>query len=112
MVDDVGFNLVRPQPACEPEAVTSRLVCDDDALDYAAVRHSLIAPAMQQPQEPCRIRVKLLQRLTRDTWNDAGDQPTRQAQLDDGDQGGPLNKGREGSAQIIQLWHRALLLSG
>jgi hypothetical protein len=35
-MDDVGLNVVSPQPAREPEAITSRLIGDDDALDLAS----------------------------------------------------------------------------
>jgi hypothetical protein len=43
--------------------------------------------------------------LAVDAWNDTGDQPTRLAHLDHGDQCCILFKSYEGSAQIVQLSH-------
>jgi hypothetical protein len=46
----------------------------------------LVPPALQQPQQCCRVGLKLLQWMARDAGDDAGDEPRRSAQLDDGDE--------------------------
>jgi len=101
-MDDMSLDPVRPQPARQPEAVASSVVGDNDALDRASAPHRLVPPALQQPQELRFVRIELLERLARDAWNQSGDQPARQAQLDHSNQGAALNKGSERPAQIIR----------
>jgi len=46
-VDHIGFDGVRPQPACQPEAVAPRLEGDCDPVDIAPDLLRFAAPAMQ-----------------------------------------------------------------
>jgi hypothetical protein len=48
-MNDMDFNLVRPQPTCEPEAVASGFIRDDNALDAASAFHRLVPPALKEP---------------------------------------------------------------
>jgi hypothetical protein len=43
---DVSFDIPRPQPARQPEAVASGLISDDDALDLAPALAGFVAPTM------------------------------------------------------------------
>lgn len=63
---------------------------------------------MQQLQQCALVDPELLQWLALDTRHDAGDEPAREAQLDDADQRAVRFEGREGSAQIVQFLHGAL----
>src|SRR6266550_5676635 len=67
-----------------------------------------LAPSMQQLQQCALVDRELLQRLALDARHDAGDEPTRQAQFDNGDQRAVRIEGARGSAQIVQLLHGAL----
>ena len=107
-MDDIGFDLMRPQPARQPEAVAPRLIGDGDAFDGAPSSHRLLPPAMQELQEPLLVDCELLQRLAFDSRHDAGNEPAGLAHLDHRDHGRILPKGDEGSAQVIWLSHRAL----
>jgi hypothetical protein len=35
-MDDIGLDIVRPQPARKPKAIAAGLVGDNNALDYAS----------------------------------------------------------------------------
>src|ERR1700726_5166992 len=63
---------------------------------------------MQQHQQCALVYRDLLQWLALDPRHDAGDEPARQAQFDNGDQRTVRVEGARGSAQIIQLLHGAL----
>ena len=105
----MDFNSMRQKPARQPAAIAPGLIRNDDALDRRPASHSLVTPTVQKPQQLEFIRLirfELLQRLACDARNDAADQPARQAQLDDGNQGAALNKGRDGPAQVVKLWHQ------
>ena len=84
-VDDVGFGTMRTQPAGQPEPVATGLEGDCDARHRAASRGRLVPPTMQQPEQRRFVRLELLQRVSLDPRNDAGDEPARLAHLDDGD---------------------------
>src|SRR4051812_41132111 len=79
------FRAARPQPAGQPEPVASRLERDDDTRDLAPGLGRLAPPALKQAQQRRCISRKLLQRVARDPGDDAGDEPTRSAHLDDRD---------------------------
>ena len=49
-MNDVRFNIVRPKPAGQPEAITAGLECDGNAFDFAAKSDYLISPALQEAQ--------------------------------------------------------------
>src|SRR4029077_18074881 len=66
----------------------------------------LIAPAMQQAKQPFGIRLQLLARLTLNAGKHTGDQPTRLAHLDHGNDRAILVQGNEGPAQVVRLGHQ------
>src|SRR3954467_5319667 len=82
-MDDVGFDIAGPEPARQPEPVAARLEGDRDAGDRAAFLGGLGTPAHQQPEQVHLAWFELLQRMALDPWNNAGDEPTRLAHLDD-----------------------------
>jgi len=104
-VDDVDLNATGLQPPRQPEPVTSRLIGEGHPSDRPARLHRLCLPALQQPQQRTRIRLKLLQRLAANAGNQSGNQPARLAHLDHHDQTGDLVKGGERTAQVINLGH-------
>src|SRR6478752_2519991 len=61
---------------------------------------------MQQAKKPFRTRFQLLLRLTLNAGKHPGNQPTRLAQLDDGNDCAILVQGDEGPAQVVQLGHK------
>ena len=65
----------------------------------------LIPPVMQQGKQPFWARFQLLARLTLNAGNHPADQPTRLAQLDDGNDRAIVVQGDEGPAQVIRLGH-------
>jgi hypothetical protein len=64
-----------------------------------------VTPAMQQPEHGLRVGHELLQRIALDPRNDPADQPTRQAEFNNGNQRSMLIQGDEGSSEVI-LWLR------
>jgi hypothetical protein len=59
---------------------------------------------MQQPQQWFDLGRQLLQRMTLDPGDDAGDEPTRLAHLDHRDQRAILIESGERAAQVIGIW--------
>src|SRR3954453_22565982 len=106
-VDDVGLDLARPQPARQPEAVPAGLEGDREAGGGASRLGRLVPPAMQEAEQGVLVRLELLQRVAIEARHDAGDEPARAAQLDDGDQRAVLLEGDEGPAQVVALRHGA-----
>ena len=47
-MNDVSLNTACPQPTRQPEAITSGLISDNDALDLAPGLTGFIAPTMQE----------------------------------------------------------------
>src|SRR5260221_14643496 len=107
-VNDVGLNVACTEPARQPEAVTAGLESDSDAFDPMPCLRRFLSPSMQQLQQCALVDRELLQRLALDARHDAGDEPARQAQFDNGYQRAVRIEGARGSAQIIQLLHGAL----
>jgi hypothetical protein len=105
-MDHVSLYSTRREPARQPKAVAAGFEGNRNPRDRAASPDRLILPAMQQGQQPFWVRLKLLARLTFNTWNDAANKPTRLAQFDDGNDRAILVQGDEGSAQVIRLGHR------
>src|SRR6516164_7638315 len=106
-VDHIGFDGVRPQPAGQPEAVAPRLERDRYPLDIAPGLLRFPAPAMQQLEQSCFVRVQLLCWMSLDSRNNAGDEPARLAHLDYCNQRAILVESGERPAQVIRLWHGA-----
>src|SRR6202795_239570 len=107
-VNDVGLNVACTEPARQPEAVTAGLESDSDAFDPMPCLRRFLSPSMQQHQQCALVYRELLQWLALDARHDAGDEPARQAQFDNGDQRAVRIERARGSAQIIQLLHGAL----
>jgi hypothetical protein len=74
-VNDVGFDAVPLEPACQPEAVTAGLEGDCNTFDTAACFLRFLPPPIQQLQQCAFVHRKLLQRLTLNTRHDAGNEP-------------------------------------
>src|SRR5258706_10310920 len=72
------------QPARQPEAVTAGLESDSDAFDPMPCLRRFLSPSMQQLQQCALVDRELLQRLALDARHNAGDEPARQAQFDNG----------------------------
>src|SRR3954462_6384685 len=102
-VDDVGFDAAGPEPARQPEPVAACLEGDGDARDRAAFLGGLRTPAHQQTEQFHFAWFELLQRMALDTWNNASDEPTRLAHLDDRNDRAVLLQGSEGPTQIVEL---------
>src|SRR5215203_2007165 len=49
-MNDMDLDLVRTQPACQPEAIATGLKCNGDALDGASSLGCFLPPAMQELQ--------------------------------------------------------------
>src|SRR5712691_2546537 len=81
---------------------------DCNALDPASCFLRFLSPSMQQLQQCALVDSELFQRLALDARHDTGNEPARQAHLNDCDQRAVRFKGGEGSAQVVQLLHGAL----
>jgi hypothetical protein len=68
-MDDVGLNIARPQPACEPESVAASLKGDDDTLDVAPSLAGFLAPTMQELEQRFLMGIKLFEGLAFDAGN-------------------------------------------
>src|SRR6478736_2945923 len=102
------LDVVRPEPARQPETVTAGLECDRDAFDPMSCFLRLFSPAIKQLQQGILVDLELLQRLALDARHDARNEPTRQAHLNHCDQRTVRLQGDEGPAQIVQLLHGML----
>src|SRR6202007_13259 len=74
--------------------------------DLAAGLDRLVAPAMQQAKQPFCTRLQLLAWLALNAGKHTGNQPTRLAHLDDGNDRAILVQGDEGPAQVVRLGHQ------
>ena len=102
-MDHVGLDLTDAQPTRQPEAIAAGFIGDGDPLDRAPSLNGFIPPTMQKLQQSIRVGRELLQRLAFDSGHDTGDQPTRLAHLDHGDQCCILLERDEASAQVVLL---------
>ena len=89
------------KPARQPEAVAASLEGDCNALDPASCFLRLVSPSMQQFQQCGLIDRELLQRLAFDARHDTGNEPARQAHLNDRDQ---RAVGLEGGGGWLFAW--------
>src|SRR5262249_49395242 len=85
-VDDVDFDVARPEPARQPEAVAAGFEGDRDAFDLVSCLPRFFSPAIEQLQQGALVDLELLQRLALDTGHNAGNEPARQAHLNHCDQ--------------------------
>jgi hypothetical protein len=106
-VDHISLDAASSQPPRQPEAVPAGFVGHRDPIDRAACLGRFVPPAIQQLEQRRLIGRKLLQRLSVDPRNYAGDQPGRSAHLNDGNKCAILIQSGERSAQVIRLRHGA-----
>src|SRR6478735_12555926 len=100
-MDHMRLHPARPKPARQPEAVPTSLEGQCNPRDLAAGLDRLVAPEMQQAKQPFCTRLQLLARLALNAGKHAGNQPTRLAHLDDGNDCAILVQGDEGPTQIL-----------
>jgi hypothetical protein len=100
-MDHMRLHPARPKQTRQPEAVAAGFEGKCDPSDLAAGLDRLIAPTMQQAKQPFCTRLQLLARLAFNAGKHTGDQPTRLAHLDDGNDRAVLVQGDEGSAQSL-----------
>src|SRR5437868_9934039 len=105
-MDHMRLHPARPKPARQPEAVPTSFEGQCNPRDLAAGLDRLVAPAMQQAKQPFCTRLQLLARLALNAGKHTGNQPTRLAHLDDGNDCAILVQGDEGPAQVVRLGHR------
>src|SRR6202140_5796510 len=100
-MDHVRLYPTRPEPARQPEAIAAGFEGQCNPRDLFAGPGRLIAPAMQQAKQPFGIWLQLLARLTLNAGEHPGNQPTRLATLDHGNDRAILVQGDEGPAQSL-----------
>src|SRR5271170_7550367 len=105
-MDYMRLNPMRTKPARQPEAVPTSFEGQCNPRDLAAGLDRLVAPAMQQGKQPFWVRLQLLAGLALNAGKHTGNQPTRLAHLDDGNDRAILVQGDEGPAQVVRLGHR------
>src|SRR5437868_5446179 len=105
-MDHMRLHPTRPQPARQPEAIAAGFEGQRNPRDLAAGLDRLVAPTMQHAKQPFWARLQLLARLALNAGKHTGNQPTRLAHLDDGNDRAILVQGDEGSAQVVRLGHR------
>src|SRR4051812_28628388 len=105
-MDHMRLHPMRTKPARQPEAVTAGFEGQRNPRDLAAGLDRLVAPTMQQAKQPFCTRLQLLARLALNAGKHTGNQPTRLAHLDDGNDRAILVQGDEGPAQVVRLGHQ------
>src|SRR6202011_3555201 len=85
------------------------LVGNADPLDRVPRLSRFVTPPVKQLQQGQRLRRQLHPRLSQQSWNQTANQPALAAHLDYRDERAILFKGDEGSAEVIELRHGALL---
>src|SRR5690348_17109502 len=100
-MDHMHLHPTRPQPARQPEAIAAGFEGQRNPRDLAAGLDRLVAPAMQQAKQPFCTRLQLLAWLALNAGKHSGNQPTRLAHLDDGNDRAILVQGDEGPAQSL-----------
>src|SRR5271156_489834 len=105
-MDYMRLNPMRTKPARQPEAVPTSFEGQCNPRDLAAGLDRPGAPAMQQGKQPFWVRLQLLAGLALNAGKHTGNQPTRLAHLDDGNDRAILVQGDEGPAQVVRLGHR------
>jgi hypothetical protein len=104
-MDHMCLHPTRLRPTRQPKAVAVGFEGKRNPRDIAAGPDRLIPPAMQHGMQPFWARLQLLARLTLNARKNAGNQPARLAQLDDGNDRAILVRGDEGPAQVVRLGH-------
>jgi len=107
-MNNMSFDILRSEPTRQPKAVTASFVGNRDACDIASSPYRFIAPTMQQLQQCILVNIELLQWLTLDARNDAGDEPARLTHLNNCDKRGIWVQRDEASAKVVPLRHELL----
>jgi len=76
-MNDISLDIARTQPARQPEAVSTSLISNDDALNRAASLASFSAPTMQNLEQPQLPGIELLKGMTFDAGNKSCYEPLR-----------------------------------
>src|ERR1700724_1308403 len=105
-MDHMRLHPARPQPARQPEAVPTSFEGQCNPRDLAAGLDRLVTPAVQQAKQPFGTRLQFLAWLALNAGKHTGNQPTRLAHLDDGNDRAILVQGDEGPAQVVRLGHQ------
>src|SRR6202049_5010090 len=100
-MDHMRLHPMRTKPARQPEAVSTSFEGQCNPRDLAAGLDRLVAPAMQQAKQPFCTRLQLLSRVGLNAGKHTGNQPTRLAHLDDGNDCAILVHGDEGPVQSL-----------
>src|ERR1700731_1503980 len=100
-MDHMRLHPTRLKPARQPEAIAAGFEGQRNPRDLVAGLDRLVAPAMQQAKQPFCTRLQLLAWLALNAGKHIGNQPTRLAHLDDGNDRAILVQGDEGPAQSL-----------
>src|SRR6201987_5126008 len=106
-MDHMRLHPTRPQPARQPEAIAAGFEGQRNPRDLAAGLDRLVTPAMQQDKQPFCARLPLLAWLALNAGKHTGNQPTRLAHLDDGNDRAILVQGSStswSSSQWTLCW--------
>src|SRR6202011_4696934 len=100
-MDHMRLHPTRLKPARQQEAIAAGFEGQCNPRDLVAGLDRLVAPAMQQAKQPFCTRLQLLAWLALNAGKHTGNQPTRLAHLDDGNDRAILVQGDEGPAQSL-----------
>jgi hypothetical protein len=92
-VDHIGFDVSRPKPSGQPEAVAPSLEGHDYSFDSVTGLGRFSLPTMQELEQGMFVSRKLLQRVPLDPRHNPRNQPAAQAHLDYGYQRAVLLEG-------------------
>src|ERR1051325_12112943 len=107
-MDYSSFDAASPQPAREPEPVSTGLEGKGDPCDLSASPLRLGLPTQHKAIQCRLVCLQLLQGLSLDPRYQAGNNPALEAHFDDANQRAVLIKGGGGRAHVFQLAHGAL----
>ncbi len=107
-MNDMAFDLALLQPARQPEPVPTGFRGNAKTRDRPTGLDRCVAPAVQPPQQPCRIGRQLLLRRAVQPPNQPANQPARLAHLDHRNQRAILIEGDKAPALIVELSHGTL----
>ena len=107
-MDYPSFDAASPQPASEPETVSTGLEGEGDPCDPSASPLRLGLPTKHKAIQRRLVCLQLLQRLSLDPRYQAGNKPALETHFDDANQRAVLIKGGAGRAHVFQLGHGAL----
>src|SRR5437667_12397197 len=105
-MDHVRLYPTRLEPARQPEAVAAGFEGNRNPRDLFTGPDRLIAPALQQAQQPSGIRLQLLARLTLTAGAHPGNQPARLAHPDPGNDRAISAPSDAVPAPVVRLGHR------